>query len=454
MKNDAICSIKGGLSAAFYTLGCRVNQYETQAIEEQFRRCGFEIKSFDEECDVYVINTCTVTAESDRKSRQVIRRTAQVKKDTSVVIVCGCYSQGKPDEVSQLSGVDLVLGNSRKTEVCALAIELLEKRQKSSKILVEDISEISDYERAFISSSDRTRAFVKIVDGCENNCTYCIIPSVRGRIRSRSKDDIISEIKNLISNGYKEVVLTGIETAAYGKDFSKKSDSPLASLIEQVSDLYGIERIRLGSMEPTVFTENFVQRISGIKKLMPHFHLSLQSGSDSVLRLMKRKYNTAQFYAVCERLRRYIPDVQLTTDIIVGFPGETDEMFRETVEFAKKCQFSHVHIFPYSKRDGTPAASMKGQLDKAIKKSRVTELEAAMLKVRYSLLEAFVGTKSRVLLETKTPKYIDGYMPNYVKVIIPLDETEVIKSGEIVDVEIVGTAKDADGTLSLVGKII
>lgn len=446
--------MNSGLSAAFYTLGCRVNQYETQAITEQFRNCGFEIKPFDSECDVYVINTCTVTAESDRKSRQIIRRTAKTKKPSSVVIVCGCYSQGKPGEVSEIPGVDLVIGNTGKIEICSLALELLKDKKRKSSVLVKDISQELEYERSFISTSDRTRAFVKIVDGCENHCTYCIIPSVRGKIRSRSREDILSEIKTLVANGYKEFVLTGIETAAYGKDFKDKSISPLASLITEVSRIPDVKRIRLGSMEPTVFTEEFVSQVSSVNKLMPHFHLSLQSGSDSVLRLMKRKYNTEQFYAVCERLRRYMPGVHLTTDIIVGFPGETEESFRETVEFAKKCRFSHIHIFPYSKREGTPAATMKNQLDKSTKKQRVSILEAESEKLRMTILEELCGTKSKVLLETKSVGFIDGYLPCYIKVIIPISDNDNIISGEICNVEITGITKDTDGSACALGRFI
>lgn len=444
-------SINGGLSAAFYTLGCRVNQYETQAMEEQFRKAGYEIKSFDDECDVYVINTCTVTAESDRKSRQIIRRTAQVKKPTSIVAVCGCYSQGKPQDIANISGVDIIIGNSRKTDVCRLATEYL--KEKKEKMLVTNIFDSTEYEESKITSSDRTRAFVKIVDGCENHCTYCIIPSVRGKIRSRKKEDIIDEISALSKAGYKEVVLTGIETAAYGKDFESKGISPLSELIQEVSEIPGIERIRLGSMEPTVFTENFVKEISLVKKLMPHFHLSLQSGSDSILRLMKRKYNTSQFITILERLRKYIPDVKLTTDIIVGFPGETEELFFETKEFVEKCRFSFIHIFPYSKRDGTPASTMSGQLDKATKKERVSLLEKTMTEIRTEILKKYHGKTVPVLLETLTGNIIDGYTPDYIKVKVSINENNSVKSGEIVEVLVNGITKDDDGTSCLSGYI-
>ena len=440
--------INGGLSAAFYTLGCRVNQYETQAIEEQFRNAGYEIKSFDDECDVYVINTCTVTAESDRKSRQIIRRTAQVKKTTSVVAVCGCYSQGKPDEIAEIDGVDLIIGNSGKTDICRLTTEYL--TQKREKMLVSDINTADEYEEAKISFSDRTRAFVKIVDGCENHCTYCIIPSVRGKIRSRKHDDVIDEVKRLVKSGYREVVLTGIETAAYGKDFKTNPDSsPLVNLIRDVASVEGIERIRLGSMEPTFFTEEAVKALSGIKKLMPHYHLSLQSGSDSILKLMKRKYNTSQFLAILDRLRKYIPECQITTDIIAGFPGETEELFLETNNYIKEALFSFIHIFPYSKRDGTIAASMKNQLNKAEKKHRVAVLEKTMLEVRRKILESYIGKCTNVLLETQSDDYIDGYNPEYIKIKIPIESINNSSSGDIINVIVTGIADDSDGGICL-----
>ena len=443
IKND-IFGINGGLCAAFYTLGCRVNQYETQAMEEQFRNAGYEIKSFDDECDVYVINTCTVTAESDRKSRQIIRRTAKVKKPTSVVVVCGCYSQGAPEDIVKIDGVDIILGNSGKTEICRLATEYLS--EKRERLLVTDIFDAVTYEESKITSSDRTRAFVKIVDGCENHCTYCIIPSVRGRIRSRKKDDIINEIKGLVATGYKEFVLTGIETAAYGKDFDKGLSSPLVDIIRAVDLIEGVERIRLGSMEPTVFTEDFVKDISGIKKLMPHFHLSLQSGSDAILRLMKRKYNTDQFMTIIQRLRKYIPDVLFTTDVIVGFPGETEELYCQTRDFIEKCRFSYIHIFPYSKRNGTPASVMKMQLDKNTKKERVTDLNKVMTEIRREILKKYIGLTSSVLLETECGNIIDGYTPDYIKVKIPLEKPGSCKSGDIINVRITGMAVDDDGS--------
>lgn len=444
--------INGGLSAAFYTLGCRVNQYETQAIEEQFRNAGYEIKSFDDECDVYVINTCTVTAESDRKSRQIIRRTAQVKKTSSVVVVCGCYSQGNPSDIERIEGVDIILGNSGKTDILNLVSEFI--KTKNHKTLVSDILSVSEYEEAKISSSDRTRAFVKIVDGCENHCTYCIIPSVRGKIRSRKMQDILDEVTALSNSGYKEVVLTGIETAAYGKEYNNmNSSSPLAILIKKVSEIEGVERIRLGSMEPTVFTEEFVKSIASVKKLMPHFHLSLQSGSNDILKLMKRKYNTSQFLNIIERIRNYIPGVEFTTDIIVGFPGETEELFKETKDFIRKCCFSHIHIFPYSKRTGTPAAAMKNQLDKNVKKLRVNELAKISSDIRIKKLKSFIGKETEILFETETHNIIDGYTPQYIKVKVPVKDSQIL-SGNIYKIKITDITSDDDGSDCLFGQLI
>lgn len=450
MNQNKYYSKNGGLSAAFYTLGCRVNQYETQAIKEQFQKYGYQIKSFDEECDVYVINTCTVTSESDRKSRQIIRRAISAKKNTSIIVVCGCYAQGNSESVKKIDGVDIILGNARKTEICKLATEYL--YNKSERVLVTNISQVNTYEETEISFSERTRAFVKIVDGCENHCTYCIIPKVRGKIRSRTPENIINEVRKLANAGYKEIVLTGIETAAYGKDF-QNFDDPLASLIENVACIEGIERIRLGSMEPTIFNERFVKRIAKIPKLMPHYHLSLQSGSNEILKLMKRKYNTEQFISIIECLRKYIPDVQITTDIIVGFPGETDELFNETIDFIKKCAFSYIHIFPFSKRAGTPASTMPFQIDGNIKKERVCKLEKVMRNIRKSIISKFVGTNANVLLETCDNSFIDGYTQNYVKVKIPYKDAFSNLEGKIISVEITGLIDDSDENVCLLGNI-
>ncbi len=447
-----ISSANGGPRAAFYTLGCRVNQYETQAIEDSFRNAGFEICDFDDTCDVYVINTCTVTAESDRKSRQIIRRTALHKKENSIVIVCGCYSQGNPQEACKIEGVDLVLGNSNKSQICSIALEMLKNKQACEKNCVDDISKAVNYDNTEIFSSDRTRAFIKIVDGCENHCTYCIIPSVRGKIRSRNEEDILSEVERLANKGYREFVLTGIETAAYGKDREKLSDSPLAHLIEKVAEIGGVERIRLGSMEPTIFTQEFVKRIAEIEKLMPHFHLSLQSGSASVLRNMKRKYNPTQFADIVKLLRKNIQNLQITTDIIVGFPGESEKNFNETVEFIKECQFSYIHIFPYSARKGTPAACFDMQIEKSVKKARVLKLEEEMLNIRHKILTDNIGKTFNVLLETQEDGYIDGYTENYLKVKIKNSDTSL--SGKIRQVKIVSVINDIAEKLCLEGELI
>lgn len=451
-SRNNLYSVNGGPRAAFYTLGCRVNQYETQAIEDAFRNAGFEICDFDETCDVYVINTCTVTAESDRKSRQIIRRTAKHKRENSIVIVCGCYSQGNPQEACKIEGVDLVLGNSNKSKICTVALDMLKNKGCYNKNSVEDISSTEYYDNTEIYSSDRTRAFIKIVDGCENHCTYCIIPSVRGKIRSRNEEDILSEVERLVAKGYCEFVFTGIETAAYGKDRSKSADSPLAGLLEKVAEIDGVERIRLGSMEPTIFTEDFVNSISKITKLMPHFHLSLQSGASSVLRNMKRKYSPTQFLKIVRHLHKNIKNLQITTDIIVGFPGESEENFNETVEFIKNCQFSYIHIFPYSVRKGTPAASFDMQIEKHVKKERVSKLEEEMLKIRHKILEENIGKTFKVLLETQENGFIDGYTENYLKVKIKNTDTSL--SGKIRKVKIISVIEDDAEKLCLEGELI
>lgn len=395
------------------TLGCKVNQYESQAIAEDFERLGFLLSSFDEKCDVYVINTCTVTGESDKKSRQMIRRARKNGGSDAVVIAIGCFTQAQKDAVSAITELDAAFGNGDKSCVASFALGLLEKRDKAFSDNIRDISEICKYDDMAITHSERTRAFVKIVDGCENKCSYCIIPSVRGKIRSRDPKAVINELEVLAKAGYKEVVLTGIETAAYGKDIDTCSLSELLVMADAVK---GIERIRLGSLEPTVIKDDLVNSISEMAHAVPHFHLSLQSGSDSVLRMMRRKYNTKQFAEIINKLRERIPDVTFTTDIIVGFPGETEEMFIETCEFVKQCNFLYVHIFPYSKRTGTPAASFPDQLTEAVKKDRAARLKKIMLETRNEVLKSFDGKRTTVLFEEKDENgFFVGHTPHYIE---------------------------------------
>ncbi len=395
------------------TLGCKVNQYESQAIAEDFERLGFLLSSFDEKCDVYVINTCTVTAESDKKSRQMIRRARKNGGEDALVIAIGCFTQAQKDDICKISELDAAFGNADKSQVAEFANAVLFQKKTTFMNNVCDISQITEYDNMHITRSERTRAFVKIVDGCENKCSYCIIPSVRGKIRSRSKESVLKELETLSKNGYKEVVLTGIETAAYGKDLENCS---LAELLLEADKIEGIERIRLGSLEPTVIKSDFVDAIASMKNAVPHFHLSLQSGSDSVLRGMRRKYNTTRFLNVLQSLREKIPDVTFTTDIIVGFPGETEEMFLETCDFVRKCKFLYVHIFPYSKRAGTPAARFPEQLTDAVKKERASILKRIMLETRKEVLKSFDGCKTTVLFEEKDKNgFFTGHTPHYIE---------------------------------------
>ncbi|MBE6571898.1 MAG: tRNA (N(6)-L-threonylcarbamoyladenosine(37)-C(2))-methylthiotransferase MtaB [Ruminococcaceae bacterium] len=411
------------------TLGCKVNQYESQAIAEDFERLGFSLSSFDEKCDVYVINTCTVTGESDKKSRQMIRRARKIGGDDAIVIAIGCFTQAQKDDIAKITELDAAFGNADKSRVAQFACDALKRQGKTDFCNnICDISEICEYDQMSITHSERTRAFVKIVDGCENKCTYCIIPSVRGRIRSRAPGDVIKELSVLADAGYKEVVLTGIETAAYGKDLCGCS---LAQLLIAADKVKGIERIRLGSLEPTVIKDELVCALASMKHAVPHFHLSLQSGSDSVLRGMKRKYNTKQFFDVLTKLKQHIPDVTFTTDIIVGFPGESEEDFLETCDFVKKCAFLYVHIFPYSKRKGTPAADFPDQLTETVKKERAAKLKEVMLDTRNEVLKGFDGKDTTVIFEEKNAEgFFAGHTPHYIEVFLS-QETDRDLSSEM-----------------------
>lgn len=408
-------------TVGIYTLGCKVSQYESIAISEGFEALGFTVLPFEEECDVYVINTCTVTAESDRKCRQIIRRAA---KRTGIVIVCGCYSQVSPDEVSKIDGVLYIVGNYNKNRIPETALRLLSdggKKAGASPIL--DIPDIDTcgFERMCIHKAPRTRVYVKIEDGCESRCTYCIIPSARGRIRSKAPEDILSEVEGLAASGVKEVVLTGIETASYGRDLE---NIRLIDIIESVAKIEGISRIRLGSLDPSSITEDLVVRASKVDKLAHHFHLSMQSGSSTVLARMKRKYNAEQALRKIALIREYMPDSAFTTDMMVGFPSETEEEFEQTQEFAKKAEFLFMHIFPYSRRKGTPAAEYGGQIPEPVKHSRAAQLsevrDAVAEKVREKLAPA--GSVHEVLFETFEKGYIKGHTSNFIEVSAPCND--------------------------------
>ena len=390
-------------TVGIYTLGCKVNQYESEAIAELLIRGGACVQSPTLRCDAYVINTCTVTAESDRKARQFIRRAIKKNPD-AYIVVTGCLAQTSPEMLSAIEGVDAVIGNTKKSLAADAVLSLFQqkKRNASPQISVEQIED-APFEPMCITHFDRTRAYVKIEDGCESRCTYCIIPSARGSIRSKPEREVLDEVRALCENGCREVVLTGIETASYGKDLPNAS---LASLLEQVDALPCIGRVRLGSLDPSLIRPEFVSRIAPLASLAPHFHLSLQSGSSRVLALMKRKYNAEQAMKAITLLKEAIPRVKFTTDVIVGFPQETEEDFRQTVEFVRRARFLMVHVFPYSKRKGTPAATMSGQIPDEIKRRRLHELEAVVREIRAEILRQEVEQNpiTEVLFET----YADG----------------------------------------------
>ena len=406
------------LSVGIYTLGCKVNQYESEAIAEAFAAHGFQILPPASRCDVYIINTCTVTAESDRKARQFIRRAIH-KNPNAFVLVTGCFSQTNPQAVSAIAGVDYVCGNANKLSVVKAAIDLIEIGKKpTTPNVIHTAPDAVGFEAMHITRFERTRAYVKIEDGCESRCTYCIIPDARGRIRSKAPHDVIEEVRRLTENGCREIVLTGIETASYGKDLDGVD---LADLLCEIDQISNIGRIRLGSLDPSLMKQGFVDRIANLRSLTPHFHLSMQSGSDRILALMKRKYNTRIAREGMERLRRAIPNVCFTTDMIVGFPEETDDVFQETLQFVRDVGFLMIHVFPYSRRQGTPAAAMSGQIPESIKHERVAALSAEAARIRASILDATVGKEVEVLFEGYANGIAKGHTPNFIEVACPVD---------------------------------
>jgi threonylcarbamoyladenosine tRNA methylthiotransferase MtaB len=411
---------KNTQTVGIYTLGCKVNQYESEAIAEELLKNGLSIDSPSSACDAYIINTCTVTAESDRKARQFIRR-AISKNPDAYVVVTGCFAQVSPESIAAIEGVDAVIGNGNKLEAAKAVIDMLKdgKKKSSSVISVKDINN-SPFEPMQISSFERTRAYVKIEDGCENRCTYCIIPSARGRVRSKPMDEVLYEVRTLTENGCREIVLTGIETASYGKDLE---DTDLATLLEAVDKIEGIGRVRLGSLDPSLIKPDFVKRISALKSLAPHFHLSLQSGSDRILAKMKRKYNSTQAMRAIELLRENIKDVKFTTDVIVGFPTESEDDFMQSVDFVRRARFLMVHVFPYSSRKGTPACSMQGQVSGEEKTRRVHVLSKAAQATRKTLLDEICerAEEREVLFETFEDGYAYGHSPDFLEVAVKSD---------------------------------
>lgn len=425
------------LTVGLVTLGCKVNQYESEAIAERFAAAGFTVTPAEEGCDITVINTCTVTAESDRKARQMIRRAITANPD-GYILVTGCLAQTSPDQAASIAGVDFVCGNTDKQAVVEAARRLMLQGHKNERAEVLHRSlDGSGFEEMAITHFDRTRAYIKIEDGCENKCAYCAIPAARGPVRSKRPEAVLDEVRTLVSGGCREVVLTGIETASYGRDLD---GCGLADLLEQVDAIPGIGRVRLGSLDPSLMKQEFVNRIAGLPSLAPHFHLSMQSGSDTVLARMRRKYNSRMALEGMERLRRAMPGVQFTTDMIVGFPQETDAEFAETLEFARQARFLMIHVFRYSRRAGTVAAGMPGQVPEAVKAERshrLSELEAG---VRKALLDGLEGKTLPVLFESQENGLLCGHTPEFFEVAVPAGSAA---HGDILPVTINGN----NGTL-------
>lgn len=413
--------MKENKKAALHNLGCKVNAYETEAMQQILEDAGYEIVPFSEYADVYVINTCSVTNMADRKSRQMLHKAKKMNPD-AIVVGAGCYVQTKEAQAFVDESIDIVIGNNKKHELLLL-IEEFERTNKKTKSVV-DINHVKqEYEELFLEkTAEHTRAFIKVQDGCNQFCTYCIIPFARGRVRSRNAEDVINEVKRLVAHGFKEVVLTGIHLSSYGVD----TDDSLLHLVQLVNEIDGIERIRLGSLEPRIVTEEFVQALSAMPKVCPHFHLSLQSGCDATLQRMNRRYDTAEYENGCRILRKYYEHPAITTDVIVGFPGETEEEFAQTKEYLERIHFYEMHIFQYSKREGTKAAVMPNQVLEPVKKVRSGELLALEKKMSEEFREYYIGKTVTALMEEnyeyKGETYCVGYTQEYVKVAVKTTE--------------------------------
>ena len=396
---------------AFYTLGCKTNQYETQAMERLLLEKGQEIGSFEEKCDGYVINTCSVTAVADKKNRAVIRRCRRENPD-AVIAVCGCYSQHDPEAVRAL-GIDVIGGSGNRQGFVEMLLDAAGAHAHREQ--VDNALRRREFECLPAGGlEERTRAMLKVQDGCVNFCTYCIIPYTRGPIRSAPLDMAVEQAKALAQRGYREIVLTGIEIASWGVDLPGKPE--VTVLIEEICKAVPELRVRLGSLEPRVVTEEFCRRLSVLPNLCPQFHLSMQSGCDTVLQRMKRKYDTARYFESVELLRKYFPECAVTTDMIVAFPGETEAEFAESLAFIRKCDFADMHIFPYSRRPGTPADKMPGQHNNATKEERSRAAIAVAEEMSKAYRESWVGRTLEVLFEEKDGEYYTGHAPNYVKV--------------------------------------
>jgi threonylcarbamoyladenosine tRNA methylthiotransferase MtaB len=429
---------------AFHNLGCKVNAYETEAMQEQMAEAGYEIVPFEEKADVYVINTCSVTNIADRKSRQMIHR-ARKKNPAALIVAAGCYVQAAAEDLKKEGAVDIILGNNQKGKLAEALAEWERTHVPIARLA--DVLHEKNYEDLWMSrTAEKTRAFIKIQDGCNQFCSYCIIPYTRGRVRSRRPEEIVREVTALAEKGYQEVVLTGILLSAYGIDLEGKPE--LLDVVKALDVIPGLERIRLGSLEPRVITESFVSELAGTRTFCPHFHLSLQSGCDETLKRMNRHYTTREYLDKCRIIREYFEHPAITTDVITGFPGETEEEFETTEQFVQEAAFFEMHVFPYSRRKGTPAEKMPGQLTEAVKKARSARLLTLEKEMSRRFREYYIGRDVEVLLEEPVEiggqTYTLGHTREYVKVLLPGKAEE---TNRIVRARVVG-ALDEDKMLA------
>ena len=423
-------------SVALHNLGCKVNSYELDVMQQFLQKEGYEIVDFYQKADIYIINTCTVTNVADRKSRQMIHR-AKKQNPEAIVVAVGCYVQTAEKQMEDDPYIDLAIGNNRKKEIVSIVEEFLKTRETAGKTLsgrtIPDIAQEKEYEEMQLAhTAEHTRAYIKIQDGCNQFCSYCVIPYARGRVRSRKPENVLAEIGGIVAAGYKEVVLTGIHLSSYGLDFRGETyntdgaGDDLIELIEQIHKVEGLTRIRLGSLEPRIVTEEFAERLSKMPKVCPHFHLSLQSGSDTVLKRMNRRYTCREFKDGVRILRKYFDQPAITTDVITGFPGETEEEFAQTEAFLEDIKFFEMHVFPYSRREGTVAASMPGQLTEKEKKSRSAVLLEMDKRYSVSYREQYLGRETEVLFEQMQQiggeDYYVGHTKNYIKVAVKSEE--------------------------------
>ena len=445
-------------TVSFYTLGCKVNQYETNAMEQQFIKNNYEIVENTQKADIYVINTCTVTNIAERKSRQMLRRVKEINP-SAVLVVCGCYAQVAKNELEQIPEIDIILGINEKNEIVQIVENYMEKMaekdKRSQEAEIDDVSKQKEFlDFGDVTYTEKNRAVVKVQDGCNMFCSYCIIPYARGRIRSRKIESVVSEIEKIANEDIKEVVITGIHVASYGKDFDNENTSKkirLIDLLEAINKIDGIDRIRLSSLEPTIVDEEFATRLSKLDKICDHFHLSLQSGCDETLKRMNRKYTTQIYRDAVATLRKYYPEASFTTDVIVGFPGETDEEFAKTYEFLKEIDFYRLHVFKYSPRRGTVAEKMPNQIDGNKKEERSNKLIELSNSTENKHNQSYIGKTVKVLFEEFEDGFFKGHTTNYMMVKVAGEEEQSDKFvNKILDVKI---KENNDETRELIGNL-